>query len=188
VTEGTTTKLDQWDYAQRAVARIIPPAARELPDACTSDSISPGTANLSTERGSTTIAVTKPVEVGQNPKVLAALGYTGARTLPLTLMLPCVSEKGLMKIPLGAVGAGPTDIKIGRLDVDDVEVTMPDGTKKAVRGSYRVLTADGTADVLRVRPATNTGVDLPPGTYKLVVEYKTSAGTMSSFTETFTTP
>lgn len=174
---GEVVKLDQWDYAQRAVTRIVPPA-RELPDACRGDRIETGSVELSNAIASTKVALRGPVEIGQNPKIL------GGHSFPIVMRLPCVL--GEVSVSLGAVGAGPKELKLGRLDVDDVSVAMPDGSKKTVRGSYRVL-RDGR-DAISFRPSTNTGIDLPPGKYKVVVEYPTSAGTPGTFEETFTTP
>jgi len=102
------------------------------------------------------------------------------------IVLPCVT--GVTEIPLGDLGKGPLDFKLGRLDVDDVDVTMADGTTKKVRGTYRVMNAAGTAAVVSSTFSTNTGIDLPPGKYKLHVEYPTSAGTTGHYDEDFSTP
>jgi hypothetical protein len=76
---------------------------------------------------------------------------------------------------------------LGRLDVDDVDVTLADGTHKKVRGWYTVADANTGLGVTTAFQ-TNTGLDLPPGKYKLHVNYPTSAGTTGSYDETFTTP
>ena len=77
---------------------------------------------------------------------------------------------------------------LGRLDVDHVAVKRPDGTTEKVEGSYHVMAVDGVTSIIDGWYPTNTGLDLPPGTYKLIVNYPTSAGTEGRFEETFTTP
>lgn len=182
---GKTVKVDLRDYAQRKVARIVP-AAKDLPDACPTNR---GVATLlfkspRTSYDGTSFTIGGPIEVGVNDRVLTV--KNGGIQPDFRLQLPCVSLSP--RVELGALGAGPKDMKLGRLDVDDVEVTMGDGSKKLVRGTYKVFDATGTSMILSQQMPTNTGIDLPPGTYKLRVEYPQSAGTTGSFEETFTTP
>jgi hypothetical protein len=63
-------------------------------------------------------------------------------------------------------------IVLRRLDVDDVRVTREDGTGYVVKGTYEVYFG-GTRVVMG---STNTGVDLLPGEYELVLNYTTAEG------------
>lgn len=88
------------------------------------------------------------------------------------------------------VGGRPTtlsqtstnSIKLRRLDVDNVEVTKEDGSTYTTTGKYEVYFG-GT----RVAGPynTNTGIDLLPGTYELVVTFSTADGQQTQ-RETFT--
>jgi hypothetical protein len=185
VAPGASVALDAGDYAQRRVAKIVP-GAKELPDVCP---LSTGVAVLSyvdSEGHTHTLSqsLAAPFELGNNPRVIVA---TNAGQQPtLEIELPCVA--GRAPIPLGMLGAGPLVMKLGRLDVDDVDVTMGDGSVKKVRGTYQVYDASGTREVVSMRLQTNTGIDLPPGQYKVVVTYPQGAGTTGTFSETFRTP
>jgi hypothetical protein len=183
VQAGKSVSVDLRDYAQRRVARIVP-AAKELPDACPRGA-GMGTViyGHSSRTEAMSFPLTEPTEVGVNDRIVAV---RNALRPDYKLNLPCVTLQP--RIELGALGAGPKDLKLGRLDVDDVEVTMGDGSKKTVRGTYRVFDATGTTMILLQQFPTNTGIDLPPGTYKVRVEYPQTAGTTGSFEETFTTP
>lgn len=182
VEEGKTAKIDIWDYAQRSVARIVP-AGRDLPNACTGQQLAYVSPRIYTSLGEGTYDLSESFEIGQHPRALEAVGQHGP--VEVKLQLPCV--RGAIVVPLGEKGAGPKELKLGRLDVDDVDLTMPNGSTQKTKGTYRILDANGK-DVINFEPPTNTGIDLPPGTYKLVVSYKTTAGTPQSYEETFTTP
>lgn len=180
VRPNATTFVNAWDYAQRRVVRVVPPT-RELPDACSGTySISAANGNA----GESFPSFTEPFEVGQN-EVIHQEAY-GQPSSSVELGLPCVSTT--YTLPLGAKGAGPKVAKLGRLDVDDVAVKMSDGTTQKVRGSYRLFDAQGQSILRQSWYSTNTGLDLPPGTYKLHVDYPQSAGTTGSYEETFTVP
>ena len=78
-------------------------------------------------------------------------------------------------IPLGERGAGPLAWRLGRIDVADVSVN--DGAQ-IVRGTYQVFASDATGRpsrtaFLRCHPETNTGVDVPPGRYRVEISYST---------------
>ncbi len=185
---GQVTTKDFWDYSQRRVTKIVAPAARELPDACgpaSSQTIVVRARNAwsSIEEQRVGISTGTAFEVGENPAILQRIDPGGSRKT--VALLPCFS--GEIAIPFNAVGGGPNTFALGRADVDDVALTQPDGTTKMVRGRYRIQTPGGQ-DVLTIQPETNSGVDLPPGTYKIIVEYRTTAGTTGTFTQTFTTP
>lgn len=67
----------------------------------------------------------------------------------------------------------PNAITINRVDVDDVVVTREDGSTYAARGTYELFYGGN-----RVVGAlsTNTGIDVLPGTYELVITYSTVDG------------
>src|SRR5262249_35104234 len=119
VAPNAVKTIDLWAYAQRRVARLVAPAARDLPNGCRAP------ANLPFAVNGAWVHDTEPslvagtsIEVGANDRVLAAANGAGA-SMSLTLELPCVN--GATLIPLGALGAGPRDFEIGHVDVDDVD-------------------------------------------------------------------
>ncbi len=93
----------------------------------------------------------------------------------------------------GKPGDPPAVTTWARLDVDDVEVTMDDGSKRVVRGTWSLLHASGSPIVswpgksgqFKVPGCeTGTGIDLPFGKYKLLVRY-TREGFTQPGTETY---
>jgi len=66
--------------------------------------------------------------------------------------------------------------RIARIDVDDVSLTLADGSKLTQRGTYSVRNTATGYGVLDVTPSTNTGVDVMPGTYEVVVTYRSTGG------------
>lgn len=178
---GEVKTIDPRSYSQREVARIVP-GARNKPNACSSS------ATLSWTLGHTpdqdAIDLSEPVEIGRNPHNMPQ----GYRDVQMTLSLGCV--KGGAPIVYGTEGAGPADLKLGRVDVSDVDVRQADGSTKKTRGSYTIHPADSSGWSSEVAGpfTTETGVDLLPGTYRVVVSYPTSAGTTGTYEETFTTP
>ncbi len=185
---GVTTRLDIWDYSQRRVARIVAPASRDLPDGCSDKAkatlrlvnawgdVFPGVDpwHIDLKAGSS-------FDIGQHPDAVKLLYKVD--DLPIALALPCLRQR---RVALGALGAGPADFHIGRLDVDHVDVTMGDGSVKQVPGTYQVY-ADGAAMLTEKLP-TGTGIDLFAGSYSLVVEYPTSAGTTATSKQSITIP
>jgi hypothetical protein len=88
-----------------------------------------------------------------------------------------------------------TAVQLERLDVDDIEITREDGVTYAARGTYQVYRrqADGSWKSLQRREGqssdcsgtprlvdatfpTNTGIDVLPGTYRLIIKYATGEG------------
>lgn len=178
IAPGETVARDVHDYADRRMVRIVPPV-RHLPDACDSGITLKGMASAGTTRMA--IGLDAPTEVGENVAFLESL-TNGPRTL---YELPCV--KNHHTLPMGEPGVAPKDFQLGRIDVADVDVTNADGTVTKVRGQWYLL--DWSTRILSVGwLPTNTGLDLPPGTYELVVTYPQTAGTEGTFRETFTTP
>ena len=87
---------------------------------------------------------------------------------------------------LGSLGGAAHETKLGRIDVDHVDVTTPTGTVEAREGIYRIE-SDGMGMFQDRKFKTGTGVDVPPGTYRVVVSYPANSG-WKEFTQTVTTP
>lgn len=103
--------------------------------------------------------------------------------------------KGLA-VPV-AIAAKPGDAPAvttwARLDVEDVDVAMADGSKRTVRGTWSLTTDTGmpivawpgtTGQFKTPGCATGTGIDLPFGRYKLLVRY-TREGYTQPATESY---
>jgi hypothetical protein len=78
-------------------------------------------------------------------------------------------------IPLGDRGAGPRVWQLVRIDVDDVTIN---GGPTTARGTYAVYPANAAGtrtgpSFLACKPETSTGVDVPPGRYRVEVSYRT---------------
>lgn len=78
-------------------------------------------------------------------------------------------------IPLGERGAGPLPYNVGRIDVDHVSIN---GGPPSVTGRYEIFVADAAGarvggNILTCTPETNSGVDVPPGHYRVEVHYST---------------
>jgi hypothetical protein len=74
------------------------------------------------------------------------------------------------RIPLNQSG---NDIKLHRIDVDDVVVTRDDGSTFTTKGNYRLEVG---GHLVFGSVVTGTGVDVLPGKYDVVVEYTTAFG------------
>lgn len=78
-------------------------------------------------------------------------------------------------LPLGALGQGPAVTTLGRIDVDHVLVNA---ASPRVAGRYRIYRATASGDrgpeLLRCSMSTRTGVDVPPGKYRVEVVYQTA--------------
>lgn len=94
----------------------------------------------------------------------------------------CVYTLNVAGRPTTLSQTSTNSIKLHRLDVDNVEVTKEDGSTYTTTGKYEVYFG-GT----RVAGPynTNTGIDLLPGTYELVVTFSTADGPQTQ-RETFT--
>jgi hypothetical protein len=83
--------------------------------------------------------------------------------------------KDRIGVPLGDRGAGPKTFALGVVDVDDVLINS---TQPRVAGTWAIFKADApgnrTGDnLLTCVPATNSGVPMPPGHYRVEVYYRT---------------
>ena len=98
-------------------------------------------------------------------------------------------------IPIDAKPGQTSNVSIQRLDVDDVEVEKEDGSTYTVRGTYQVYRQGPNSSWIPITqntsqysdcsgyagrgtwtPPTGTGMDLPDGTYRLVINYNTAEG------------
>lgn len=161
-------RADLLRLTDRRVTRVKAPV-RELPTAsCSGTATDRWTIGLSS--GTTTqqvaVAAGEELDLGVSPRH-EGVSYTLSHP---TWLSPHA-------VPLGERGAGPRPWAIGRIDVDDVTIN---GGPQTVRGYYAIFPAnvDGNASgpaLLRCKPPTNTGVDVPPGRYRVEIEYDTVA-------------
>lgn len=191
VTAGNTTTVDLRSPAGRRMASVRFEAGA-LPNGCRESRVhvrhqGPGAAAGGGAAKLVPLTVrtqdAKSVDLGVNDAIVTRAN-AGIAPQP-ELVLPCVTRP--VPIPLGNLGAGPRAMKVGRLDVDDVDVTGDFG-KATVRGTYEVFVAATGEPVLASSLPTGTGIDLPAGTYRLVVHYTKTGGEKGSFEETFSTP
>jgi hypothetical protein len=68
-----------------------------------------------------------------------------------------------------------TTVRMRRLDVNHVAVTLDDGTSALVPGTWKIAGEDNVALSCPEFP-TQTGIDLPPGVYVVYVFYATATG------------
>ncbi len=78
-------------------------------------------------------------------------------------------SSGAAGTQLLTLGLGDSSLQLGRLDVDKVAVTMPDGSVSQVAGRFSV-SRDGT--ILERELALGHGIDLLPGAYRVDVSYE----------------
>ncbi len=178
VEPGTLDAVDVDGRANRKQLRIVAPDARALPDAaCSGLKLDARRPNVIS--GTTFTEIRTMTGPSFKPLVLplgAALvigEYVGAGSTPVTYTASPVP----LAIAFGPVGGEPATLKLDRIDVTDVDVKQTDGSTVKSRGSYtlyQVTTVNG-ADVQTAicRSQTNTGVDVGPGRYHLVVDYDT---------------
>ncbi len=161
VAEAGTASVDLCDVSGRAKLRLLPPPQRELPDypgnGYTLNIRSNGRAE--TRKILTAPSFAKPVLVFAAPPANADATY----------VLDVGSKDARLSVPLAPPSQPMKEIQLGRLDVADVEVTKPDGTKVMVAGTFRVTSA--ARDVYFDRLPTGHGLDLFPGTYTVEVTY-----------------
>ena len=159
-------------------ATLVPPV-RELPDAC-SDDIGNRSAFLVRSGANATVPLNAPITVGFNPEI------AGSSAPDVDYRLPCI--RGRVALAYGSLGGAAKITKIGRLDVDHVDVTAPDGSISPRQGRYTVTDVSGRVTTLNGEYPTGTGIDVPPGTYKIDVTYFANSGDRKKFTQTVTTP
>ena len=174
---GRTSTFNVQAVAGRMRAKISH-AVRELPNGCTimRDEISVGGGGRSM-----TFPATVTKTIGVNPEVVA-LESRAADGGKMSYRLPCMKYD--LDLPVGSLGGAAREIKLGRIDVDHVDVTTPTGTVEAREGTYRIDNDGMFADQ---KFKTGTGVDVPPGTYHIVVSYYANSGS-KEFTQTVTVP
>jgi hypothetical protein len=167
--EGDNKRINLTDPAGRRVARLEAPT-RDLPEA-----VCGGFWEISTPRAFgvankiVTVKGGETLDLGVSPRH-EGKGY----------QLRASSWSRAIQVPLGDRGAGPKVLALGRIDVDDVSLN---GGPSTVKGTYDVFPADASGkasggSILICHPATNTGVDVLPGHYRVEVTYRTvEAGT-----------
>jgi hypothetical protein len=143
VAPNATTKVDLVDTASRFGARIVPATPRALPNTQARIDARVGTSNYTVTNSWFDMgSLGKPLLVRAKASAMVYVTAPSAQTLALTQPV--------------------SDHALGRLDVEDVAVTMPDGSTKTARGSVQV-------GVLTF--PTGSGIDLLPGTYDMTVSY-----------------
>jgi hypothetical protein len=194
---NTITSTKMFANSGRMRATFAPLPVRELPDSdlCTSDpqtiSVSGSRWENGAARSADLVAMRSDV-LGFNPEVAAIYGAPTAPTL--TYMTPCF---GGIDVEFGSVGGAAKVNRLGRIDVDDVEVAQPGGGTEIRRGEYQIFDSGNRSRVRyvirqngsvgQILP-TGTGVDVAPGTYKVVVTYTTNSGVRKTFEQMVTTP
>ena len=93
-----------------------------------------------------------------------------------------------MALAYGSLGGASKTTKIGRLDVDHVDVTAPDGSIAPREGRYSVTDVSGHISTLSRDYPTGTSIAVPPGTYQVDVTSRANSGDPKTFTQTVTTP
>lgn len=163
---GTTTIVTLTDPAARRVVRLRAPV-RELPDAtcATPAEATPWELRLRGEPNTRSIVL----KAGEELDVGVALG------MPTVHELRASAWGSAVVLPLGEPGAGPKTWQLGRIDVDDVSING----RATVKGRYAVYPADANGvatdqNFLGCTPTTNTGVDVPPGRYRVEIKYWTT--------------
>jgi hypothetical protein len=144
---GATTNVDLLDTNGKWGLRVIPGDPRTLPNSTeTSAQIS------ARVQWSDYSIVDGWVDLGSLPKPLLVRAKASSN---LHLEQPTKQELALTQ--------PPSDKKLARLDVEHVQVSMPDGTTKQATGTVAI---GGTTKF-----KTGTGIDLLPGTYELSISY-----------------
>lgn len=164
VAAGETKSVVLTDMSARRVTRIQAPASRDRPStACGNNGT---TYNISTtgagqNMAKVDLAPGEAIDVGVSPHYdtgryhIAAPGW--AR---------------IVDVPIGNRGAGPLVWTLGRIDVTDVQINGG----SLVKGHYQIYQANANGDrvgnpFLSCEPATETGVDVPPGKWRVEVSY-----------------
>jgi hypothetical protein len=176
----STVRLDA--VGPRMRVKIVAPT-RELPEACDDRANPPGTITVANGGGRMRGVLESELVVGFNPVI--AKYHRAPETPNATYRLPCTGWD--MPLQLSASGASPRVLRLGRIDVDDVEVTLPSGGTELRRGTYRIIARGGAVLGTRDFP-TNTGIDVPPGSYDVDVTHTSNAGERVTTRYSVTTP
>jgi hypothetical protein len=146
VSGGTTADVDLLDATGKWGLRIVPATLRELPNAAGAQS-----------------RIDARVQWGDYSYVDS---WIDLATLAKPLVVRAKASSNLhLNAPTKqqiALTQPMSDKKLARLDVEHVEVTMPDGTTKD---------ASGTVTIGTLTFPTGSGIDLLPGTYDLAIGY-----------------
>jgi hypothetical protein len=176
VDAGEIKSVNVTDPSHRRVGRVRFPVA-ELPDAsCSSDDANyPEWSITGMPHGSVGHATPLPQALRMEPGDEFEIGASPAHPKAAYSIRNVRSWRSDIPVPLGARGAPPSTLALGRIDVDDVSIN---GGASIVRGTYAVHARDQYGNIvkdnfLKCTPPTNTGVDVPPGSYRIYVFYRT---------------
>ncbi|WP_394826633.1 hypothetical protein [Pendulispora albinea] len=187
---GETKRIQAWDYAARRVAKVVAPPVRKFETVPCALVYAGATVQHYFLYYGRTHRMILPDGTSS-----AEFGVPAGSSYEYRLSMEGIylTDDGALlevPVPLGERGQGALPFRIGRVDVDDVAVPQSDGSTKMVRGTYQVFRKYGvdsggrdlfsTANAACKRDSTfstRTGVDLPPGRYKLVVSYRAADGT-----------
>ena len=163
---GAMQVIAAYDTANRRVTRLKAPA-RDLPDAECGNGGHKWI--LSVANSSAFQEVT--VESGDELDVGISPRHEGS-----SYTLRASAWRSNVAIPLGDRGMGPKKWELGRIDVDDVSIN---GSATKVKGTYAIFAADPTTgaasgpNFVTCAPKTGSGVDVPPGHYRVETTYHT---------------
>jgi hypothetical protein len=163
---GDTKKVTLTDTTQRRVARIQAPT-RDMPEA-NCGGLEGKSYRISTfGRGSVHADAAMPDNAELDIGIAPSKGN-------VSYQLQVGAWRESVPVPLPALGQGPLAFKLGRADIDDVLINA---TQPRVPGTYQIYRTDASgnrgAQMLRCEPKTKSGVDLPPGKYRIEVRYNT---------------
>ncbi|MFO0674732.1 MAG: hypothetical protein U0235_34805 [Polyangiaceae bacterium] len=162
VAPGEKKSVVLTDPATRRIARIQAPASRDRPStACGNGGTAYNVSSGSSYAARVDLAPGETVDVG------VSLRNEGAR-----YRISAPAWAGIVDVPLGERGAGPKVYALGRIDVTDVQINGG----PLVKGTYQIYPATASGDraggaFLSCNAATETGVDVPPGKWRVEVSY-----------------
>jgi hypothetical protein len=161
------TVFDVSSLIGQGAIRLLPPASRSLPDHGSGIN---GIEGLDLVYGGRHWSgVHYPYFVAMQQPV-AFIGWSGFAPLRLGPVSKPLGNYNIEFPPPGTI----KEIQLQRLDVADVQMTLPDGTKQSVKGKVTIQyqnPADGLYHLLGKNMNTGYGVDLPPGRYRIYIFY-----------------
>jgi hypothetical protein len=124
------------------------------------------------------------------PKAPLLLGTTTDTSSYQLKFNPDSSHPFYVDVPLASKGAASLPFQLGRIDVDDVTLRDASGGPQTASGLFTVERkgADGTFTAFSsCTYGTKTGIDVPPGTYRITTTYFIQ-GSMGRSVDTVTVP
>jgi hypothetical protein len=152
VTLGQNTNVDVTNIANPVGIRLLPSTNRTLPDV-------PGTVG----------GYTMEIRYSSSYDIV---GYTVLDVPLLIVPAPGAQSVKVANASYPVPGLGVTDVQLKRLDLNDVQVTLADGSMTMVHGTVNITATQGSqnASVAAFVP-TGYGLDLPAGTYIVTTAY-----------------